>query len=1085
MELDATASDGTASSKPFRIYIKILDGILVGFRETEPLQVTEAASSTADLVVTREGSLQEEVQVSYITRPFEGWNPGTAIEGDDYADRSATPGIITFGPNQAEATISFDILQDGLFESRERFEVVLQAPNGVQVAADKGIRRVVILDFRSANYRPVATLHRTGEGTVMEDSGSVEFAVRLNYASRQLLRYDVSLDPGVRGARAGADFVDPTMTVALAAGELEKTFTVVLIDDNEVEDPEDFRVRMTGHIRNPNPSWAGLATPTTARVTIVDDDLVEPSEVRLALTWGRNNSRRLITEATSSEDITVTASFHVETPAGTSRTFVPFTEDTTVRVQFDPASSADPTDFHAFGVLEVVIPAGQTSGTSTLQFRPVDDNIDENTELITLAGSVVANSSVDSSLPVVPASFALADDDTRGITVTPGFVMNLMEEGDPGTYMVVLDSQPADTVTIELQLDENGHLNVSPTTLTFNSNNWNVPQTVTVWAEDDGIIEVNQNESIEHEVSGADYDQVALDSVQVSIADTTVAYIYLEGARALESSGHVEFTIRIRPTQPTSTVTVQFSTADGTATGGSDYTSFNGTRNIPPGQSSDTIRIPITNDTLDEADVETFTLQLTLPTSAMLAGDVDELTAIGSIVDDDHTPVLTISGPDGSLSYVPEDAGVPVTFTLTLSGGSSKNVTLDYATGLARGDPGASSSLGTAMEGDDYIGATGVVTFLPGEQTKTITVQVQNDHISEGTEFFGLNLSNLRNAEFTNQHTEESASVGILDNDTRGVVISRSRIVLEEPRQGATATTDSYSVVLTSQPTATATVAVDDASDPAVSLDKTSLTFTALDWNTPQTITITPVRDADAIDEFVTVSHTVTGGDYEGLRADDVGVRVEDSDARDVIVSQSTLTLPEGSDDTYTVKLATQPVATTTVSVAVAGDAQLTTNPSELTFTTSSWNTPQTITLTATQDDDASDNTATLTHVASGSDYVSVTKTVSVTVTDDDSAAIVLSETDLTVTEGYSAGSTYTVKLTTQPSDTVIVTISGHDGADLTLSGTTLTNNMLTFTVDNWATAQTVTVKAGQDNDATNDTATLTHTASGGDYASA
>ena len=1063
LELDSTASDGTASSKPFRIYITILDGILVGFRETDALQITEGASSIANLVVTRDGSLEEEVQVAYITRPFEGYNPNAALEGDDYTDTSATPGTITFGANQAEATISLNILQDGLFENRERFEVVLQPPDGVAIAEGKGIRRVVIVDFRGTNYRPVATLHRIGEQSVMEDAGSVEFAVRLNNASRQLLRYDVSLDPGVRGARAGADFVDPTMTVALAPGELEKTFTVALIDDNKVEDPEDFRVRMTGHIRNPNPSWATLATPTTARVTIVDDDLVEPIEVRLAVTWGGNIFRNVITEATNLQDITVTASFHVETPAGTSRTFVPFTEDTTVRVQFDdPASSADPTDFQAFGVLAVVIAAGETSGSSILQFRPVDDGIDEDNETVILAGSVVANSFVDSSLSVVPASFTFVDNDTRGITLTPGFVMNLMEEGDPGTYTVVLDSQPTDTVTIELQLDENGHLNVSMTTLTFDSNNWNVPQTVTVWAEDDGIIEVNQSESIDHEVSGGDYDQVALGSVQVSIADITVAYIYLEGARALESSGHVEFTIRISPLQPTSSVAVQYSTADGTATGGSDYTSFNGsTLSIPAGQSSSTIRIPIANDTLDEADVETFTLRLTVPSNAKLAGDVAELTATGSIVDDDHTPVLTISGPDGSLSHVPEEADVPVTFTLTLSGGSSEDVTLDYATGLARGDPGGRSGQGTATEGDDYIAATGVVTFLPGQKTKTITVQVQDDHISEGTEFFGLNLSNLSNAEFTNQRTEEGASVGILDNDTRSVVISRSRIVLEEPTLGATATTDSYSVVLTSQPTATATVSVDAASDPAVSLDKTSLTFTALDWNTPQTVTITPVRDADAIDEFVTVSHTVTGGDYEGLRADDVGVRVDDSDARDVIVSQSTLTLPEGSDDTYTVKLATQPVATTTVSVAVAGDAQLTTSPSELTFTTSSWNTPQTITLTATQDDDASDNTATLTHVASGSDYVSVTRTVSVTVTDDDDVPVTVTfgAGAYTVAEGDMV--TVTVTLSADPERTVVIPLTHTPQGGATSADYSGVPQNVTFNTGDMS--QTITFTAAPD----------------------
>ena len=104
------------------------------------------------------------------------------------------------------------------------------------------------------------------------------------------------------------------------------------------------------------------------------------------------------------------------------------------------------------------------------------------------------------------------------------------------------------------------------------------------------------------------------------------------------------------------------------------------------------------------------------------------------------------------------------------------------------------------------------------------------------------------------------------------------------------------------------------------------------------------------------------------------------------------------------------------------------------------------------------------------------------TVTDDDTAAIVLSETDLTVTEGDAAGSSYTVRLATQPSGERHCHYlrtrrygpdAGQDDAD-----------QLTFTTTNWATAQTVTIKAGQDDDGVNDTATLTHTASGGDYAS-
>ena len=63
------------------------------------------------------------------------------------------------------------------------------------------------------------------------------------------------------------------------------------------------------------------------------------------------------------------------------------------------------------------------------------------------------------------------------------------------------------------------------------------------------------------------------------------------------------------------------------------------------------------------------------------------------------------------------------------------------------------------------------------------------------------------------------------------------------------------------------------------------------------------------------------------------------------------------------------------------------------------------------------------------------------------------------------------------------VTISGHSGTDLTLSGTTLTNDTLTFTETTWDTVQTVTVAAESDDDSANDTAILTHTGAGGDYA--
>ena len=91
--------------------------------------------------------------------------------------------------------------------------------------------------------------------------------------------------------------------------------------------------------------------------------------------------------------------------------------------------------------------------------------------------------------------------------------------------------------------------------------------------------------------------------------------------------------------------------------------------------------------------------------------------------------------------------------------------------------------------------------------------------------------------------------------------------------------------------------------------------------------------------------------------------------------------------------------------------------------------------------------------------------------------------TTLTVTEGDTAGASYTVVLTSLPAGDVTITISGHSGTDLSISGTTLSgDDELTFTTENWGTAQTVKVEAAEDGDATTDPdVTLVHEISSAD----
>ena len=333
--------------------------------------------------------------------------------------------------------------------------------------------------------------------------------------------------------------------------------------------------------------------------------------------------------------------------------------------------------------------------------------------------------------------------------------------------------------------------------------------------------------------------------------------------------------------------------------------------------------------------------------------------------------------------------------------------------------------------------------------------------------------------------------VTVTDNDEPAIVLSETDLTVTE----GDAAGSSYTVKLATRPSDSVTVSITghDGTDLSLSgttLSSNMLTFAVDNWNTAQTVTVKAGQDNDGANDTGTLTHTASGGDYASITKD-LPVTVTDNDEPAIVLSETDLTVTEGdaAGSSYTVKLATRPSDSVTVSITGHDGTDLslsgtTLSSNMLTFAVDNWNTAQTVTVKAGQDNDGANDTGTLTHTASGGDYASITKDLPVTVTDNDEPAIVLSETDLTVTEGDAAGSSYTVKLATRPSDSVTVSITGHDGTDLSLSGTTLSSNMLTFAVDNWNTAQTVTVKAGQDNDGANDTGTLTHTASGGDYAS-
>ncbi|MGI0486842.1 Calx-beta domain-containing protein [Pantanalinema rosaneae CENA516] len=196
----------------------------------------------------------------------------------------------------------------------------------------------------------------------------------------------------------------------------------------------------------------------------------------------------------------------------------------------------------------------------------------------------------------------------------------------------------------------------------------------------------------------------------------------------------------------TETVTVNYATADDTALAGSDYTAVTGSLTFAPGETSQTIRVPILGDDLVEAD-ETFFVNLTDPTNA----SITTAQGIGTITNDDFatTPIL----PELSIadvSVVEGNSGTTnAVFTVNLSTASNEIVTVDYAT-----------ADGTALADADYQSANGTLSFNPGETSQTLSIAIVGDQAIELDETFLVNLLNPTNATLLNEQ-----AIGTIQND--------------------------------------------------------------------------------------------------------------------------------------------------------------------------------------------------------------------------------------------------------------------------------------------------------------------------------
>ena len=593
--------------------------------------------------------------------------------------------------------------------------------------------------------------------------------------------------------------------------------------------------------------------------------------------------------------------------------------------------------------------------------------------------------STDPAVRVTPTELTLTEGDAAG-----------------GSYEVVLATEPSAEVTVTVTVPNGTDVSVNKTSLTFTTMNWSVAQTVTVTAAHDADV-VDDTVTISHSSAGGDYEGLTVSSVAVTVDD--------------------DEKVKASPTELTLT--------EGDAAGGM-YEVVLGSQ--PSADVTVTVTVP------GGTDVSANKTSLTFTTTNWSASQTVTVTAAHD--DDKADDTVTIShsasggGYDGAeaadvvVTVSDDDLGVTLS-TATLTVAESR--TTSYTAVLDRAPSGdvtllVSSNNRKVDVRDDVVRfSTDSLSSRAWNRPQTIRVEAYSD---DDAVDLTATISHTVSGGGYDGVVVDDVVVTVEDDDTARVRVQPTTLTVTEGDSRG----DCYDVWLETQPTADVTVSVTVPQDADVSVSRSSLPFAMSDWRRRQEVCVTAAHDSDGANDTVTISHSASGGDYDGLSVSDVVVTVTDDDDTAVSVSPMTLTVTEGdtTGGSYEVVLTTVPSADVTVAVSVPQDADVSVNPTSLTFTTTNWSASQTVTVTAAHDADGVDDTVDIGHSASGGGYNNLTATVAVTVDDDDT--VVVKAADATVSEG-AGNATVTLSLTRLQGDTTVVRgtvtpTAGTAGAD-------------------------------------------------------
>ncbi len=920
--------------------------------------------------------------------------PGTATAGTDY---TTTSGTLTFVAGTTTRTISVPVVGDTIDEANETFTLNLSNPTNATVTSAQGIGTITDDDAQNVSI---------GDVTMNEgNSGTTNFI------------FPLTLGAGVTGAQNAQDIVlNYTVTngtatspsdyqatsgqVTIPAGQNTANITVAVVGDVISEANETFTVTISNPA-TPVPVRAVLVKDTAVG-TIVNDDMANfsfggPNNGDVSGVEGNTgnaNSLQFTVRLSTPSDRTLTVNFN--TTAGTTNPATPGSDFTSTSGQLTFA-------------------AGETTKTVTVPI--IGDVVDEANEtlLVTLSGASAG--SMISGTGTATGTI-LDDDGAPELSIGDATVT----EGDSGitnaNFTVTLQPASGQPVTVDYATANNtatspaDYANTSGT-LTFAVGE--TTKTITVPVAGDTVDETDETFT----VNLTNPNNVTVTNTQGigTIIDDDGPTISAADVSVNESAGSVDVTVTLSAPSP-QPVSVNFATADISANANTDYSAVSGTLDFAVGQDTRTITIPIIDDTFNEP-VETFAVNLTNAVNATIL----DTPAIVTINDNDDVSAVSINdatvteGNSGTVNAV---------FTVTLNRPSLQNVTVVYKT-----------ANGTAEAGSDFVDATDVLTFAPRETSKTVTVVVKGDVVAEGNETFTVNLSNVNGASIA-----DGVGLGtIIDDDQAALVLTITPAALAEGNA------------------AQGTLTRNTQAKPALAVSLTSSNPSLV--GVPANVTI-PAGSASVTFPVQAVEDQIAGpggssvvtARATGFTPANATVTVTDNDTPRLALAVASTLLSEGGPSTTATLSRNTPTDVDLTVTLQSSDTNSITVPATVTIPAGQ----QSVTFAVTPvDNSVSDGTREVIVSATRAGFTPSTVSVKVTVSDNDSATIIVTPTELRTSEAGDTA-TFTVRLTSQPTANVIVNLANGDTTEGTLSTTALT-----FTPQNFSLDQSVTVTGVDD----------------------